>query len=257
MRLTTVELTAWVTSILWPFMRIGAMFVTVPFFAARTVPVKVRLVLSLSMAVILSPIIPPVPAVDILSASGILISLHQLLIGLAMGFILQLTFAVMAVAGQSIAMGMGLGFASMIDPQNGVQVPVLSSYFAIVATLLFLALDGHLSLIALLADSFRTLPIGLEGISGRELWQLVNWGGQMFAGAVLVALPALASLLTVNLAFGLITRSAPQLNIFGVGFPLILLLGIVILVLSINTLPPQFSQLLTDSYALLASLTKG
>lgn len=257
MRLTTVELTAWVASILWPFMRIGAMFVAVPFFAARTVPVKVRLALSLSMAVILSPVIPPVPTVDLFSASGVLISLYQLLIGLAMGFILQLTFAVMAVAGQSIAMSMGLGFASMIDPQNGVQVPVLSSYFAIVATLLFLALDGHLSLIALLADSFHTLPIGLEGISGTGLWQLANWGGQMFTGAILVALPALASLLMVNLAFALITRAAPQLNIFGVGFPLILLLGIVILLLSIQTMPPQFSQLLTDSYALIVSLTKG
>ncbi len=207
------------------------------------------------MAGLMVPLIPPVPTIDPLSAGGLLIGIHQILIGLAMGFILQLVFAAVAVAGESIAMSMGLGFASMIDPQNGIQVPVLSSYYALVTTLLFLALNGHLTLISLLAESFQTLPIALEGLPRKGLWQLVEWASHMFAGAVLVALPALASLLLVNMAFSLITRSAPQLNIFAVGFPIILLLGFILLLLTIHSLTPQFTQLLSDGYELVGRIT--
>ena len=174
---------------------------------------------------------PEMPAVEPLSLTGLLISAQQVLIGLAMGFILQLVFSVLAMVGESIAMSMGLGFASMIDPQNGIQIPVLSSYYVTLATLVFLALDGHLVLIGLLVDSFHTLPIGLESLAREGLWQLVGWASRMFAGAVLIALPALASLLLVNLAFGIITRAAPQLNIFAVGFPMTILLGFVLLAL--------------------------
>ena len=255
MRLTTVEIAAWVGSFLWPFLRIGAMFIAMPLFSSRMVPVKVRLTLSLLMAGLLAPLIPSVPTVDPLSASGMLIGIHQILIGLAMGFILQLVFAAVAIAGERVAMSMGLGFALMIDPQNGVQVPLLSSYYVLVATLLFLVLNGHLTLIGLLAESFQTLPIGLEGLAREDLWQLVEWASQMFAGAVLVALPMLASLLLVNIAFSLITRSAPQLNIFAVGFPITLLLGFILLLLTIHSLTPQFTQLLLDGYLLVGRIT--
>lgn len=257
MWLTTAEITTWVGSFLWPFLRIGAMFIAMPLFSSRTVPVKVRLALSLVMAGMMVPLIPPVPAVDPLSAEGLLLGVHQILIGLAMGFALQLVFAAMAVAGESIAMSMGLGFASMIDPQNGVQVPILSSYFALIATLLFMALNGHLALIGLLAESFHTLPIGLNGLGSKGLWQLVEWAGQIFAGAVLVALPVLTSLLLVNIAFSLITRAAPQLNIFAVGFPIILLLGFILLLISVHSFTPQFTQLLLDSYELVGRITAG
>ena len=231
------------------------MFIAMPLFSSRMVPVKVRLSLSLVLAGLLVPLIPPVPTVDPLSAGGLLIGINQILIGLAMGFILQLVFAAVAIAGESIAMSMGLGFASMIDPQNGIRVPVLSSYYALVATLLFLALNGHLTLISLLAESFQTLPIGPQGLARAGLWQIVEWASQMFAGAVLVALPALASLLLVNIAFSLITRSAPQLNIFAVGFPIILLLGFILLLLTIHSFTPQFTQLLVDGYELLGRIT--
>ncbi len=160
MNITGTELTSWLASVLWPFMRIGAMFSAVPIFSARSVPVRIRILLSFFIALILVPVIPKPPVIDLISAEAVLISVNQVLIGLAMGFILQMVFSAFVIAGQSIAMAMGLGFASIIDPQNGVQVPVVSQAFLIMVTLVFLALNGHLLLIEVLAESFQRLPVG-------------------------------------------------------------------------------------------------
>ena len=135
----------------------------------------------------------------------------------------------------------------MVDPQNGVQVPVVGQYYITVATLLFLALDGHLALIALLADSFHSIPVGTLGVTRDNLWEVAAWGGRMFAGGVLIAMPAVTALLLTNIAFGVVTRAAPQLNIFGVGFPITLTLGFVLIMFSLPSLLPQFSGLLEDA----------
>jgi flagellar biosynthetic protein FliR len=219
------------------------------------VPVRVRLLLALAMASLLAPLIPSTSGVEPMSAAGLLVGIHQVMIGLAMGFILQLVFAALAIAGESVALSMGLGFASMVDPQNGIQVPIVSSYYVIVATLLFLVLDGHLALFGVLADSFYSLPVGIDGIAREGLWQIVEWASRMFMGALLIALPALTSMLLVNLAFGVITRAAPQLNIFAVGFPVTLLLGFMVLMLSVPSLTPRFTDLLTNAYQLINNLT--
>jgi flagellar biosynthetic protein FliR len=255
--LSTAQVASWVGSLLWPFLRIGAMFAVAPIFSARMVPVRVRVLLALVTAWILLPVLPPVPAIDPISAQGFLIGLHQVLIGLSMGFVLQLVFAALALAGESVALSMGLGFASMVDPENGVQVPVVSSYYVLLATLLFLTFNGHLVLIGVLADSFQTMPIGAGGPQREGLWQLVHWAGRMFAGALMIALPALASMLLVNLAFGVITRAAPQLNIFAVGFPITLLLGFVLLLLSVPALAPNFEALLGAGFELMSGIIGG
>ena len=257
MNVLTAELYSWVASVMWPFLRIGAMFMAAPLFGARTTPVRLRVGFAFILAWAVAPFIPAPPAIDALTPAGLLITVQQILIGVAMGFILQMVFSALAQAGESIAMSMGLGFASMIDPQNGVSVPVVSQYYIIVATLLFLALNGHLALIEILIESFRTLPVGVEGVGRDELWQLVSWGGQMFAGAVIIALPAVASLLLVNIAFGVITRAAPQLNIFAVGFPMTLMLGFIMILFSLPSLTPQLTQLLLSAYDLMGSLVGG
>ena len=253
MNFTGPELMSWVASLIWPFMRIGAMFTAAPILAARSVPTRVRIVLAFMMAWILLPVLPTPPAVDLLSAEALLISVYQVLIGLAMGFIMQMVFAVFVIAGQSVAMAMGLGFASIVDPQNGVQVPVVSQAFLIMATLIFLALHGHLLLIEVLAESFTLLPVGLFVPSREALWQLITWGGSMYAGGVLVALPAVAALLLVNIAFGVTARAAPQLNIFAVGFPVMLLVGMIFLILTLPTLTSHLSRLMMQSFTLIQS----
>jgi len=162
------------------------------------------------------------------------------MVGLAMGFLLQMTFASVVIAGQTLAMTMGLGFAMSVDPQNGVQVPVLSQLYMIMATLIFLAVDGHLLLIQLLVDSFTLLPVGLSGWRDDFGLDVVLWASQMFKSGLILALPALTAVLLINLAFGVITRAAPQLNIFAVGFPVTILAGFIFILL---TIPSVFSLL--------------
>ena len=146
-------------------------------------------------------------------------------------------------------MQIGLSFASLADPQNGAQSPLLSQLYTLLGTLIFLALNGHLLLIQLLVDSFTALPVApTTGIDRDWLWVLINWGSQMFAGAVLVALPAIAALLVVNLAFGVMVRAAPQLNIFAVGFPITLVLGLLIILYSLPTLLYQLEHLFAEAF---------
>ena len=248
---TGTELTGWLASLLWPFMRIGAMLVATPVFSANSVPVRVRVLLALTIAWVLTPVIPAPPQIDLFSAEALLIGVYQVLIGVAMGFILQMVFSAFVIAGQSIAMSMGLGFASIVDPQNGVQVPVVSQAFLIMVTLVFLALNGHLLLIEVLAESFQRLPVGPLVISQDGLWQLVSWGSTMFVGGMLVALPAVAALLLVNLAFGVTSRAAPQLNIFAVGFPVMIMVGLAFIILTLPTVTDHLSRLLLQAFALI------
>ncbi len=232
MDLTSAQLTAWIGAYFWPFLRIGAMLLVAPVFGARMVPKRVRLALGLALAVMVAPLLPAMPVVDALSPEGVLIEINQIVIGLAMGFALQLVFSALVTAGQTIAMSMGLGFAALVDPQNGIQVPVVSQFYLISSTLLFLVLNGHLHLIEMVVDSFRTLPVGIHGLPREAIYDLVVWATQMFAGALMVALPAVTSIMLVNLALGVITRAAPQMNIFSVGFPITLLGGFAIIILT-------------------------
>lgn len=257
MNFTGAELTSWLATLLWPFMRIGAMFAAAPIFSARSVPVRIRVLLAFVISWVLLPVIPEPPAVDLISGEALLISVYQVLIGVAMGFILQMVFAAFIVAGQSIAAAMGLGFASIIDPQNGLQVPVVSQIFLIMATLVFLALNGHLIIIEVLAKSFNTLPVGPLAPTAGGLWQLVLWGGDMFAGGVLIALPAVAALLLVNLAFGVTSRAAPQLNIFAVGFPVMIMVGIIFLMLTLPTITGHLNRMLGQALELARSSILG
>ena len=245
MNFTGAELISFMSTLLWPFMRISAMFAAAPIFSARSVPVRIRVLLAFFIAFILMPVIPEPPVVDLISGEALIISISQVLIGFAMGFILQMVFAAFVIGGQSIATAMGLGFASMIDPQNGVQVPVISQAFLIMVTLIFLALNGHLIFIEVLANSFHNMPVGPFSPSKDALWQLVIWGGDMFAGGMLVALPAVAALLLVNLAFGVTSRAAPQLNIFAVGFPIMIMVGLAFLILTLPTITSHLSKLLS------------
>lgn len=234
------ELLGWAEQYYWPFIRMSALFLAAPIFGAASFPVRARVLLALGITALLVSSIPESPRVDVLSPAGLLLGAQQAIIGFAMGFIVQLVFAAAVVAGQSLAMTMGLGFAMSVDPQNGVSVPVLSQLYVILATLIFLAVDGHLLLIQALAHSFTLLPVGLVAFRETFALDMALLGGQMFASALLLALPALTAVLLINIAFGVITRAAPQLNIFAVGFPVTIFAGFVFIFL---TMPSVFSLL--------------
>ncbi|MEM7365290.1 MAG: flagellar biosynthetic protein FliR [Pseudomonadota bacterium] len=241
--------TQWMTSLMWPFVRIGAMFMVAPVIGSRSVPLRIRIAVAFAMALLVFPVIPPMPDIDPFSIPGMAITASQVAIGVSMGFMLQLVFNAAVIAGQTIAMTMGLGFASIVDPENGTQVPVLSQFLTIMTTLLFLALDGHLVMIELLVFSFVTLPVtdGLS-ISMPLIEHVIEFTGHMFAMALLMALPVLTAVLIVNLSMGMVTRAAPQLNIFVIGFPITILVGIVVLMLSLNVFQVQLTALFADAF---------
>ena len=250
MQVSAAEASAFVASLIWPFMRISAMLMAMPVIGTRMVSLRVRVVMAVALAIMSLPLLPPVPAVDPLSTMGLMISIQQVLIGVAMGFVLQMVLGALTIAGEAIAMTMGLGFASMVDPANGVNVPVLSQFFLIMGTLLFLALGGHLMIIQLTVSSFQALPIAVDGLDRDVFWAVVRFGSQMFIGAIWIALPALISILVITLAMGIMTRAAPQLNIFSVGFPATMLAGFVILMLIMPSVLPRFNQLLLQGMQL-------
>ncbi len=251
---TGTELIQWLSGLFLPFTRIAAMLMIAPVFGARNLPVRMRLILALALTAVVAPLLPAVEPVDPLSAAELLLFVQQMLIGTVIGFSVQLIFAALTLAGQTTAMGMGLGFASMVDPQNGVQVPVVGQYYLVVATLLFLAMNGHLALIRVLVDSFELLPVGGGWLGAGDFQAVAGWGGRLFANALMVALPAVASILLINISFGVVSRAAPQLNIFGVGFPVVMTLGFVTLIFALSNLVPQLEQMLTDSFAAAAAL---
>ena len=229
----------------WTFVRISALLVAAPLFGARTVPVRVRVMLAVVLALAVFPQVTVPSDVAVVSGAGALLLIREAVIGFALGFLVQMLFGAVATAGEVIALSMGLAFASVVDPDRGVSVPVIGQYFVVMSTLLFLALNGHLALLALLIESFGLLPPGAGGLNAAGFWELAAWGGRMFEAAIMVALPAATALLVAGVSMGLIARSAPQLNIFAVGFPMTLMLGIVALLFSLPLLAPQFEQLLT------------
>lgn len=248
------QATAFVGSLIWPMMRIGSMFIAMPVIGTRLVPTRVKIIITMVLSVVVLPLLPDVPQVEALSLEGLFISAQQILIGLSMGFTMQLVFGALMIAGEAIAMSMGLGFASMVDPTNGVNVPVISQFFIIIGTLLFLALGGHLMLIQLVVSSFESLPISPTGVGRDNFWALISWGSQMFIGALWVAIPALISMLVITLSMGVMTRAAPQLNIFSVGFPVTMFMGFVILLLVIPGFLPRFNQMMLQAMRLSQSM---
>ncbi|MCP4494672.1 MAG: flagellar biosynthetic protein FliR [Gammaproteobacteria bacterium] len=250
MELGFAQATAFVGSLIWPMMRIGAMLLAMPVMGTRLLPTRVKIIATFVLALVVLPLIPEVPEVEALSLQGLFISVQQVLIGAAMGFTMQLVFGALMVAGEAIAMSMGLGFASMVDPANGVNVPMVSQLFIIIGTLIFLALGGHLMLIQLVVSSFQSLPIAPTGITREGLWSIFAWGSQMFIGAVWVAIPALISMLVITLSMGVMTRAAPQLNIFSVGFPVTMFLGFVVLMLILPGFLPRINQMMLEAMQL-------
>ncbi len=234
---TTAQIGAWIGSFLWPMFRIMGFFISAPLIGTRLVPARVRLVLAIAVTLVVVPTLPAMPQVDGLSVMSMLIVGHQLLIGLAMGFFMQLLFQVFVLAGQMIAMQTGLGFASMVDPTNGVNVAIISSFFLMLTTFLFIAFNGHLVMIEILIGSFTTLPVGFSGIESFTLWRIVNTISWVFSSALGLALPSVTALLIVNFAFGVMTRAAPQMNIFALGFPVALMFGLFIIWVNLSELP--------------------
>jgi flagellar biosynthesis protein FliR len=251
--LTIGQLEAWVAQGFFPFARIGACLMVAPVFGARFVPARTRIILAVAITALVVPLIPA-PDITPFSAQGFVTVFQQLLIGVALGFALQVVFDALALAGQLLANSMGLSFAFNIDPLRGSSTPALGQLYVILATLTFLALGGHVALIEMLVAGLYTMPIGVTGLGQEGLWALILWGGTLFSGAITIALPGVTALLIVNLAFGVVSRAAPSLNLFAVGFPVSLVVGLLVVLAGIAPLQSSFTELLASGFQFLRSI---
>jgi flagellar biosynthetic protein FliR len=231
MLLTTDTILSGVYLFSAPFLRISAMMVVAPIFSAPGFNLRARVLLSVLIAALVAPSISLPANFELISLMGLVVAIQEIGVGLMIGFILQLAFGAIVFGAQAMSMTMGLGFAMAVDPQNGVQVPVVAQLYVILGTLLFLAVDGHLALINAVARSYDFVPAGSVSMSPTSFSALISLGSIVFAGGILLALPVMTALLLINLAFGIITRTAPQLNIFAVGFPVTILAGLFIMFL--------------------------
>jgi len=211
-----------------PFLRISALLLAAPLVSLRVVSVRIRIALAIVLTAFIFPMLD-LPAIDATSADGIRLIVHELFIGILFAIVLQVVNAAMVIAGQSMSMSMGLGMAQTIDPNAG-QVPVLSSFLVVLSTLIFLSVGGHLIMIKLILQSFEVLPIGGAIMVKETLANVIEWTAMAFLGAVLVALPIMLTMMLINLCIGIVTRAAPALNIFAVGFPAMVLTGMVLVV---------------------------
>jgi len=254
--LTTGQLEAYVAQGFFPFARIGACLMVAPMFGARFVPARSRVVLAAAITALVIPLVPA-PAIAPFSAQGFVVVAQQLLIGVAMGFALQVIFDSLGLAGQLLANSMGLSFAFNVDPLRGSSTAALGQLYIILATLTFLALGGHLALLEVLVNGFTTLPVGTAGLGREGLWSMILWGGQLFSGAISIALPGVTAMLIVNLAFGVISRAAPTLNLFAVGFPISLVIGLLVVLAGIGPLQEGVAQLIAQGLDFLRLLVGG
>lgn len=254
---TDAQLLGWIQAWLWPLVRIAGLLSAAPILGARVVPVRIRVVLALLLTLALVPVLPDIPPIPLFSAQWWLETGRQMLIGIAMGFVLMIVFEAVVLGGELISYGMGLSFAQLVDPLRGAGTPVVGQMLMIAGTLLFLSAGGHLRLIEALAMSFQGLPIGGPGLDAKALEAFAIWGGNLFAGGVQIALPVVIALLLVNLAFGVMSRSAPALSAMSVGFPIALAAGLLLLRFSLPTLNHVMGHLLDSVFELLAQQTGG
>ncbi len=226
---TLAQIESLLGTFLWPFVRVLALLMAAPIFSHRTIPARIKIATALAIALVIAPALPS-PATAAFSAAGWLLIAEQMLVGVAMGFSLRLVFAAVEMAGDMIGLQMGLSFATFVDPQNSNQSPLIGSFLAMIATLLFLSIDGHLLLIAALVDSFNVVPVGTGSLAKFSWEHLALLGTKLFSLGLQIAMPVLCTMLLVNLSLGVMARAAPQLSLFSVGFPLTLITGMLLMV---------------------------
>lgn len=250
LQFTLSQVEAWLGQFIWPFVRVLALFMAAPVLSHRSIPARTKIGFALAVAVLLVPALPRSPAVELFGPGAWALLVEQILVGLAVGFSLQIVFAAAALAGDAIGLQMGLGFATFIDPQTSAQTPIVGTLFTIVASLLFLAMDGHLLVIAALVDTFELIPIG-ESMRAEARWEhFASLGTRLFALGLQIAMPVLVTMLICNVALGVMARATPQLNLFSVGFPLTIVAGLLLIVLFLPFLTVPMEAALREAMQL-------
>ena len=237
---TEAQINAWLAPLVWPFIRTLALFSSMPIFNRRNVPLRVRIALAGFIAFAMQPLLPPMPVVPLDTPLAFTLVIQQVLIGVSIGFAVRVVFAAVEYAGELIGLQMGLNFAGFFDPVTATQGTAVASFFATMIAWVFIALNGHALVIWALAGSFETFPVGPEPFQFLRQVQPQRWGAEIFATGLWIALPVVTMILFANLVLGFISRVAPQIQIFAIGFPITLGLGLVGLYFVVAALEQPF-----------------
>lgn len=254
--LSAAQLDLWMAGFLFPLARIMGLIATAPILSNRAIPARIRMGFGAAMTLALIPALPP-SGLIVGSWPGLLALLQQMLIGIALGFSMRVVFTAIDLAGELIGLQMGLGFAMFYDPDNAAQSPVISEFLGLLAMLVFLSINGHLMLLAVIGNSFEWWPVGADLFPANGWMAIARWGSTIFSAGVMLALPVIAALLVVNIALAVLTRAAPTLNLFAIGFPVTLIAGFVMLLLSMPFFAPALQQLFDYGLRTVAQLAMG
>lgn len=255
--ITTTQLFGWASAFIWPLVRILGVFTSAPLLSHTSFPIQTRIGLGIAITVLVAPGLPSFPEQDPLSWAGILILTQQLLIGITIGFVLRIIFTGVELAGEMIGMTMGLGFATFFDPQSKGRSSSISQFLSFLTLLLFVTSDLHLLLIDSLVESFHSLPIGVASLDKNSFQQLAYFGGRAFSIGIQLSLPIITALSITNMALGVLTRAAPQLNLFAIGFPLTLLTGYLMLNLMLPYLAAPLVNMLQEGLQVVRQITRA
>lgn len=248
------DLQQWIVQLLWPLTRILGCIAVVPLFSHPSIPNRIKLGIGFVITLAIAPSVQ-VPVIEVMSWQGMLSLLAQVLIGISMGFVMRIMFTAVEMAGFMMGMSMGLGFASFFDPQSEGQTIAVAQFLTMLTLLVFMSLDGHLIVVAVMLQSFETMPILLDHwqLNGQAIAEL---GGHIFSQGLLLSLPVVASLLITNMALGILTKAAPQFNIFGIGFPVTISVGMVMTLLSLPSLISPVNRWLIDAQQLMLQVIR-
>lgn len=234
--ITEAQLSAWLSPLIWPFLRLLAVFTVAPVFSNRAFPMRAKIGLAFFVALAAQASLPAAPTIGLNDPGAVGAIAQQVGIGLALGFAVRVVFAAVELAGEVIGLQMGLGFASFFDPGNNTQVSATARYFGNMMVLLFVVVNGHLMLIMATVKSFEAFPVGGNVFEAFNRIRLFELGANLFASALWIALPMLAILMFLNVGLGIVSRIAPQFSIFSIGFPLTLIVGLIGMALTLPML---------------------
>lgn len=256
-QITSAQLDAWLALFMFPLARVLGLLATAPVYQNAALSVQLRLILGLAIVLALAPALPSMPTVPAGSWVGLVIMAQQTLIGIVMGFTLRLTFAAVDMAGELIGLQMGLSFATFYDPMTSGQTPVVTEFISLVATLIYLAMNGHLLTLSTLAESFNLFPVSTQVFAAKGMGSLLASAATLFSTGVLLSLPLITALLIANLALGVLSRVAPTLNLFAVGFPVTIMAGFLVLTLSLPYLGAALERVYAQAFSTLGQVMRA
>lgn len=254
---TADQLYLWINTFIWPFFRVLGLFATAPLFSESSITPQAKVGITAVISLAIAPALPPMPDLPTGSWAALWLAIQQVLIGIALGFVMRIVFAIVLVAGEFIGFQMGLSFAAFFDPSTGSNTAVVSRLLNLVTMLVFLAANGHLVMLKAFLHTFETFPIQPGSLHPDGWGVILEWSREIFLSGLLLSLPLVIVLLTMNLAFGILNRTAQQLTVFAVGFPITLTTGIIVLTLVVPQITPFLMQLFEAGYETMARLMEA